>query len=111
MTRDNLFYTDGLAKDEEYVEVIHRKENLYIEKIVSKGQKSPDGFIYDQETDEYVVLIQGRAVLDVEGNKVVLNSGESLFIPAHTKHRVESTSENPPCIWLCVHNIIKNSNI
>ncbi|MDS4068774.1 MAG: cupin, partial [Candidatus Competibacter sp.] len=29
--------------------------------------------------------------------------GDYLWIPAHRRHRVEWTSENPPAIWLALH--------
>jgi len=34
---------------------------------------------------------------------VILNTGQSLFLPAHTLHSVLDTSAEPPCIWLAVH--------
>lgn len=105
MKKDNIFYTERLALNEEYVEKIHSAKDacIYVEKIVSRGQASPDGFWYDQDTDEYVMLIQGNARLTVDGGSVSLNCGDTLFIPAHVRHRVEETSKEPPCIWICVH--------
>jgi cupin 2 domain-containing protein len=32
-----------------------------------------------------------------------LGAGDTIFIPAHTPHRVVTTSTNPQCIWLAVH--------
>lgn len=105
MKRDNIFYTEGLAFNDEHVETIHLSENgdVRIEKIVSRGQTTPEGYWYDQETDEYVILIKGSAKLDVNGEQVALNEGDTLFLPAHVRHRVEETTSNPPCIWVCVH--------
>lgn len=75
-----------------------------IERIVSGGQSTPEGEWYDQERDEWVALIQGNAVLVYEdGSELALGAGDHVLIPAHTRHRVASTSSEPPCIWLAVH--------
>lgn len=72
-----------------------------IERILSSAQ--PETILYDQTQDEWVVLLQGRARLLVEGDELVLGPGDYLFIPAHTRHRVVETSAEPPCLWLAVH--------
>ena len=87
---------------EEWVETLAQGNGCRIERIVSWGQASPDGFWYDQEEDEWLTLLQGRSVLTVEDREVVLNAGDTLLLPAHCRHRVESTTETPPCVWLCV---------
>lgn len=75
-----------------------------IERIVSYGQASPPGFWYDQERDEWVALLQGKACLQWEdGSQTEFGPGDWLKIPAHKKHRVEWTSREPVCVWLCVH--------
>jgi cupin 2 domain-containing protein len=77
--------------------------NVRIERIVSSGNVSPDGFWYDQEEDEWVLLITGTAVLAFEDNRTVeLKAGDTLFIGAHEKHRIINTSSDPKCIWICV---------
>ncbi len=104
MNNLNIFDTDGLAWEEEFSEVICRGANgFYIERIVSRGQASPEGFWYDQDTDEHLVLISGMAILDVEGKKVTLRAGDTYFLPAHVRHRVDHTSKDDVCIWLCMH--------
>ena len=78
---------------------------LRIERIVSTGQASPPGFWYDQDWDEWVVLLAGRAALRFAGETAprVLEPGSYLHIPAHRRHRVEWTSADPPAVWLAVH--------
>ncbi|MGH8427200.1 MAG: cupin domain-containing protein [Gammaproteobacteria bacterium] len=75
-----------------------------IERIVSKGQRSEPGFWYDQEQNEWVVLIRGEAELRFEdGNRSVrLTAGMHVNIPAHTRHRVEWTKQDEVTIWLAV---------
>jgi len=76
-----------------------------IERIVSTGQASPPGFWYDQPDDEFVVLLTGAACLRFENGDVTLDMkpGDWVEIPAHVRHRVESTQADPPTVWLAVH--------
>ncbi|WP_295386499.1 cupin domain-containing protein [uncultured Thiodictyon sp.] len=74
---------------------------VWIERIVSSA--TPEPVLYDQPQDEWVVLLQGRARLWVDGAERVLGPGDYLFIPAHTQHRVLETSVEPRCVWLAVH--------
>jgi len=51
-----------------------------------------------------VILLQGEAEISYDDDtRVKLKAGDYLMIPKHQKHRVEYTSNNPPCIWLAVH--------
>lgn len=74
-----------------------------IERIISYGQTSPEGFWYDQAWDEWVLLVQGAAEIDLGDRKVALTPGDHLFIPAGQKHRVTLTVPDQPTIWLAVH--------
>lgn len=102
----NLFKLPELLPAEEWVQILTEVPGLRIERIVSSGQVSPDGFYYDQEEDEWVAVLQGEACIQypLENGKreVRLSAGDFLFLPAHQRHRVSFTSERPPCIWLCV---------
>ncbi len=88
----------------EVTERIITNDNVRIERIISRGQYSPDNFWYDQEENEWVILIKGRARLSFydENKIVVLNEGDYLDIPAHKKHRVEWTDPDKETIWLAV---------
>ncbi|MBV5272836.1 MAG: cupin domain-containing protein [Lamprocystis purpurea] len=74
---------------------------VWIERIVSSP--FPEPVLYDQPQSEWVILLQGEARLWVAGEERMLVSGDYLFIPAHTPHRVVETSAEPQCIWLAVH--------
>lgn len=76
--------------------------NLRLERIVSHGHSSPEGFWYDQDQHEWVVVLQGSARLSIEGETKELKLGDYINIPAHYKHRVEWTSPDEPTIWLAV---------
>ena len=93
---------DPLPDTEEFTDLIPDR-GVKIERIVSHGQTSPPGEWYDQDRDEWVLLIQGEAVLEYEtGKKLGLDAGDHVLIPAHCRHRVDFTSRTPPCIWLAV---------
>jgi cupin 2 domain-containing protein len=79
--------------------------NVRIERIVSAplSEDRADITRYDQPQDEWVLLLDGEAVLELDGRRVGLAKGQHLFIPARTPHRVLSTSEEPRCLWLAVH--------
>jgi cupin 2 domain-containing protein len=100
----NIYELPHELNDLEKFEQIVSGKNIQIERIVSTGQTTPTGQWYDQERDEWVILLQGEAELSyADDTKIKLKAGDYLLIPAHTKHRVEYTSVEPACIWLAVH--------
>jgi len=76
-----------------------------IERIVSKGQVTPEGEWYDQDWAEWVYLVEGGATLLLEGpdEEVSLGAGDWLFLAAHRRHRVIWTDAERVTIWLAVH--------
>lgn len=105
MISKNIFdIPECLPLDDEIFENILYRNDVVIEKIVSSGQKTPDSQWLVQDKDEWVILLQGNSELSFEdGEKLTLNKGDYIFIPSNLKHRVESTSVEPVCIWLTVH--------
>lgn len=96
----NLFAVTG-DEDRETLETLASGKNVRVERIVSTGQASPPDFWYDQDETEWVALLQGRAGLEIEGDELrELAPGDCLLLPAHTKHRVAWTQDQPPTIWL-----------
>ena len=57
-----------------------------IEWIVSQGHASPEGFWYDQDQHEWVVVLKGWAKLQFEDRMVEMKPGDFINIPAHKKH-------------------------
>jgi cupin 2 domain-containing protein len=90
---------------EELFESICSTENVKIERIVSKGHSSPEGFWYDQGWNEFVLVVKGSAGLKIEGQGeiVTLNAGDYVNIGSHVRHRVEWTDASCETIWLAVH--------
>lgn len=104
MNKSNIFQNIPKKFEEEFFEEIVAKENLKIERIVSFGHTTGEDEWYDQESDEWVILLQGEAILSFEeGQDVALFAGDYINIPAHKKHRVAWTKENVQTIWLAVH--------
>ncbi|MBE0597074.1 MAG: cupin domain-containing protein [Desulfuromonadales bacterium] len=76
---------------------------MRIERIVSSGQASPPGFWYEQQENEWVLVLQGRGVIEYpDGTLVELRTGDSLHLPAGVRHRVRETSQHGPTVWLAV---------
>lgn len=98
----NLFENIPEVLPEELVEVLAESSNVRIERIVSEDHASPDGFWYDQEQNEWVMLISGSAVLVFDDRKQELSPGDYVLIPAHQKHRVASTATSEKTIWLAI---------
>ena len=89
---------------EEFFETLLENEHVQIERIVSKGHASPEEGWYDQDKNEFVVLLKGAARIEFEdGNEAEMGPGDWLQIPAHRKHRVAWTQENAETVWLAVH--------
>ena len=100
-----LFESIPAELPEELIDTICSTDNVKIERIVSRGHASPEGFWYDQEKNEFVLVVRGSAALKFENEDaiVVLKAGDYLNIGAHVKHRVEWTDSTCETIWLAVH--------
>ena len=104
MKKENIFANLVKNNDKEIFQEILSKNNIKIERIVSYGQSSPKEGWYDQENDEWVMVLRGKAILSFkDSDDVVLESGEYINIPAHTKHKVSWTTPDEETIWLAVH--------
>lgn len=98
----NIFDNINIDKEkEEFIDIL-KSENVRIERIVSNGQKNEDGFWYEQDENEFVLLLEGKAIIEFEDKDVKLQKGDYLDIKAYVKHRVKYTSQEKPTIWLAV---------
>jgi len=105
----NIYEIPSDINQAEKFEQLETGRNILIERIISTGQTTPEGEWYDQDVDEWVILLQGEAKIVYEdGTAVELKSGDYLMLLAHQKHRVEYTSIEPPCIWLAVHGQLRS---
>ena len=104
IARGNLF--DGIPGElsNELIQPLVSRPGVRVERIVSYGQASEEGFWYDQEEHEWVIVLQGTATLQLaaQNDLIHLGPGDWLEIPAHQRHRVESTAAGEHTIWLAV---------
>jgi len=101
---DSLFSDLSSNLPEELVETLAQSNHVRVERIVSWGQASPEGFWYDQPQHEWVAVLRGEArlVLEGEDHPIPMRPGDFLTIPAHRRHRVEWTTPDTPTVWLAV---------
>ena len=73
--------------------------NVVIEHILSGALPSP--VHYDQAHDEWVLVYEGAAVLEVGDERFDLIRGDWVLLPARVPHRLVETL--PGTSWLAVH--------
>lgn len=107
LARGNLWCNLPAPGAAEGIAILLRRPGVRIERIVSQAHASPPGFWYDQDEDEFVLLVSGAATLSIrngadETRTVHLKPGDWLHLPAHCAHRVEATAPDQPTLWLTV---------
>lgn len=101
---NNIFSSIPESLEAEVFEKLVNNDSVSIERIISKGHQSPESGWYDQDKNEWVLLLRGEAILLFEDESSVhLRAGDFIEIQAHKKHRVEWTMPDVETIWLAVH--------
>ena len=102
--KGNIYTPVAHRLPEEFFETLLDSGKVRIERIISHSNRSPDGFWYDQEKSEWVIVLSGSAGLKFEGDEkiLVLRPGDWVDIPAHLRHRVEWTDPEQKTVWLAV---------
>ncbi|OQY49308.1 MAG: hypothetical protein DRR08_11535 [Candidatus Parabeggiatoa sp. nov. 2] len=105
MKFENLFAPANTPTTDEVFEKLLSTSHFTLERIISTGQATPPGEWYNQEQDEWVILLSGSAGLLFEAQDTiqVLRPGDYVHIPAHLRHRVEWTDSSQPPVWLALH--------
>jgi cupin 2 domain-containing protein len=101
----NNFLSDipDIVTEEIFDEIISNQV-FKLERIISDGHASPENFWYDQDKNEFVLLISGTAEIQYDdGQKFSMKKGDYFIIPAHQKHRVEWTDKHQKTVWLALH--------
>jgi cupin 2 domain-containing protein len=89
---------------DELFETLVKTDAIHIERIISKGHTTPKEGWYDQDQNEWVLVLKGAARLAFEdGREVSMGPGDSLEIPAHVKHKVVWTDPEEETVWVAVH--------
>jgi len=110
MTRPkNLYEIPETLAPGEFFEILFEAPCIRVERIISRGDVTPPGEWYDQDEDEWVLLLAGEALLEYDsGETVSLVPGDWLLIKSHVRHRVAWTSSSPPCVWLALFGYLQN---
>jgi cupin 2 domain-containing protein len=105
MKQENLFSQIPESIPDEVYETLLKTGQFRLERIISLGQKTPAGEWFDQEMNEWVLLLKGNAGLLFEGDKEVrvMRPGDYMHIPARCRHRVEWTDAEQATVWLALH--------
>jgi len=104
MKKENIFTKIPKELKDELFEDILSQPNIKIQRIISQGHTTQEFDWYDQDSDEWVMLVKGAAVISFENeDNVELEVGDYINIPAHKKHKVSYTSQDEKTIWLAVH--------
>ncbi len=90
---------------EELFETLLAQPGFKLERIVSRGHATPAGQWYDQDDDEWVLLVKGSARLRIEDQEeeIHLKPGKYILLPARCRHRVEWTDPETDTVWLVLH--------
>ena len=100
---NNLFSSIPEDLSSEIFEDLITSQSVRIERIISRGHTTPEQDWYDQEENEWVVVLQGSArILFADGREESLGTGDFVNIPAHCRHRVSWTDPDSVTIWLAV---------
>lgn len=103
MKRENIFESIPEDLPEELFEDILKKDNFKIERIISDGHTSPKEGWYESSQNEWVIVLQGEAVLSFDKSESIrLKVGDYHNIVALTKHKVSYTSKSEKTIWLAI---------
>jgi cupin 2 domain-containing protein len=86
------------VEGERFIELV-RLSGAMVEQILSGRLSEPASF--DQDHDEWVLVLEGRAKLVVDGAELELRSGDWLFLPAGCSHTVVETQAGTS--WLALH--------
>ncbi len=101
--KKNIFNNIPSNIPEEIIDTLIDSDGIKVERIISKGHVSPKDFWYDQDKNEFVILLKGIAKLLFENDEqIILSAGDYIIIPAHKKHRVEWTDPEIETIWFAI---------
>lgn len=101
---DNIYQKIPEQLPEELCETLVKHKSVHIERIISCGHITPEGQWYDQEKNEWVLILKGAARIKFVDDTIVdLSEGSYVNIPAHKKHRVEWVEENIKTVWLAIY--------
>ncbi len=96
----NLFAKEPLPdSDSEFFETLLQHSCVTVKRIISNSLTTPQSFV--QDVDEWVVVLEGCAYLEMQGKVYVLKAGDTLFIPSGVEHTLQRSED--VVIWLALY--------
>ena len=93
------FFDYKIPKKDEIFDNLFENRDIKITRIVSSKIENKKEFL--QEENEWVIVLEGEAVLEMNKNIYHLKKGDFIFIKANTPHKLLKTKEGT--LWLAVH--------
>jgi cupin 2 domain-containing protein len=94
----NLFDYGIPTTGENFTTLLGHK-NIKISRIISSDNIETKRYIQDE--DEWVVVLEGEALLQIDGEDRRMIRGDMLMIPAKTPHKVLQTQKGT--LWLAIY--------
>ena len=105
--RGQIFHAPPPSSVAERVEEVARLDGFIVKEIISGVMLEPTAYLQDH--DEWVVVVHGSAVLDVDGDVLQMRVGDWAALGAGVPHRVVSVE--PGTRWLAVHGSSEASEV
>jgi cupin 2 domain-containing protein len=106
ISQGNIYSDVPASLRQELTETLVHAETVRIERIISRGHCSEEGFWYDQDETEWVILLRGRARLEFaerDAKELEMGPGDYVCIAAHERHRVAWTDPNQDTVWIALY--------
>ncbi len=101
---DNILSGIPEALPQELEQLLLENEHLSIRRILSKGHSAPAQGWYEQQDNEWVLVVKGEGIIEfTDHSERHMQEGDYCYIPALKKHRVKWTPEQEVTIWLAIH--------
>src|SRR6056300_12787 len=101
---DNILSGIPEALPQELEQLLLENEHLSIRRILSKGHSAPAQGWYEQQDNEWVLVLKGEGIIEfTDHSERHMQEGDYCYIPALKKHRVKWTPEQEVTIWLAIH--------
>lgn len=66
--------------------------------IVAPGKKSK---FHKMKTSEVYYILEGKGILQIDGKTIIVSKDHAIYIPPHSKQRIENTGKNE-LKFLCI---------
>ena len=95
----NIFKDISIPETGETLLTVLNQKNVTIE-VIASSDILP-GTVYNQKHDEWVLLLEGAAKLELDDRTMSLVKGDHVYIDSGKPHKVLETEKGT--LWLAVH--------